>query len=47
MAKNIDPVCGMKVSDASFTSNYAGKTYYFCCEHCKQTFDQNPIKYTR
>ncbi len=45
MAK--DPVCGMTVNekDAKFTSQYSGKTYYFCNPSCKSTFDKNPGRY--
>jgi len=43
-----DPVCGMEVDEkkAKYTSRYMGKTYYFCCEMCKATFDRDPAKYT-
>jgi YHS domain-containing protein len=46
MAK--DPVCGMNVNEktAKFKSEYKGKTYYFCAQSCKTTFDKNPSKYT-
>jgi len=46
MAK--DPVCGMSVDEktAKFKSGHMGKTYYFCCQMCKTTFDKNPMKYT-
>ncbi|WP_084779411.1 MULTISPECIES: YHS domain-containing protein [Acidiplasma] len=43
---NIDPVCGMKV-DKKIEAEYNGKSYYFCCEHCKNEFLKNPVKYTR
>lgn len=45
MAK--DPVCNMDVNPKSpgATETYHGKTYYFCCESCKTTFDKNPDKY--
>jgi Cu+-exporting ATPase len=45
MAK--DPVCGMTVNEktAKITSDYNGKTYYFCAPSCKATFDKNPAKY--
>ena len=45
MAK--DPVCGMNVDEktAKFKSDYMGKTYYFCNQSCKVTFDKNPTKY--
>jgi P-type Cu+ transporter len=42
-----DPVCGMSVkpADAKFKSEFQGKTYYFCSERCKQSFDEEPAKY--
>ncbi len=45
MAK--DPVCGMDVDEktAKFKSDHMGKTYYFCSQSCKTTFDKNPMKY--
>ena len=44
----MDPVCGMHVdpNNAPAQSNYDGKTYYFCSEECKQTFDAAPDQYT-
>jgi Cu+-exporting ATPase len=30
---------------APATSEYAGKTYYFCSEYCQKEFDLNPEKY--
>src|SRR5262249_9822179 len=43
-----DPICGMTVDSAKakYKSNYAGADFYFCCAGCKQTFDQQPEKYT-
>ena len=43
----IDPVCKMEVeeSKAAATSEYKGKTYYFCAPGCKKAFDQEPEKY--
>jgi Cu+-exporting ATPase len=42
-----DVVCGMDVdpSDAAGTSEYRGKTYYFCSKACKAEFDANPARY--
>lgn len=42
-----DPVCGMKVKKkkAAATSEYEGKTYYFCAQGCKEKFDENPEEY--
>jgi YHS domain-containing protein len=43
----IDPVCGMSVeeSEAAATSEYQGKTYYFCSVGCKVEFDQDPSRF--
>lgn len=43
----IDPVCGMEVDEASaqWTSEYEGKTYYFCSPGCKSAFDREPDRY--
>ncbi len=45
----IDPVCGMEVDEkaAVATSDYKGKTYYFCAVGCKKAFDTNPEKYLK
>jgi len=42
-----DPVCGMDVDPAQSagTSEYQGKTYYFCGPGCKKAFDQEPERY--
>ncbi|MGH2452440.1 MAG: YHS domain-containing protein [bacterium] len=42
-----DPVCGMDVNEehTAGKSEYKGKTYYFCSEHDKATFDRNPERY--
>jgi xanthine dehydrogenase accessory factor len=38
----IDPICGMTVDieNAKYSSVVDGKTIYFCCLRCKETFDQ-------
>jgi YHS domain-containing protein len=43
----IDPVCKMTVDEktAKFTTEYQGKTYYFCAPGCKKTFEENPEDY--
>ena len=43
------PVSGEVISkDAKkITTEYRGKTYYFCCEKCKAEFEKNPEKYTK
>ena len=42
-----DPVCGMdvQVEGAQLTSEYQGKTYYFCGRGCKLDFDEDPERY--
>ena len=49
MEKAKDPVCGMLVdpAKAAGTSEYNGKTYYFCATVCKTRFDANPAQYVR
>ena len=43
----LDPVCGMEVNpvSAAAQSEYAGVTFYFCSQECKQKFDGNPRQY--
>ncbi|MBI3733153.1 MAG: YHS domain-containing protein [Chloroflexi bacterium] len=45
----IDPVCGMEVDEktATITSEYKGKTYYFCAPGCKRDFDKEPETYLK
>lgn len=46
MATEKDPVCGMEVdAGTALKSEYQGRTYHFCCQGCKKTFDQNPSAY--
>jgi Cu(I)/Ag(I) efflux system membrane fusion protein len=47
VAVHKDPVCGMEVEPDKSTpkSEYRGKTYYFCSDHCKREFDKNPAKF--
>lgn len=42
-----DVVCGMDIDPATAagTSEYKGKTYYFCSPGCKRSFDKDPEKY--
>ena len=43
-----DVVCGMSVeAEDAETSNYQGKTYYFCSTECKNMFDQSPAEYAK
>jgi YHS domain-containing protein len=42
-----DPVCGMQVdeTEAKWTSEYEGKTYYFCSPGCMKSFEESPEQY--
>ena len=42
-----DPICGMMVTiaTAKYVSRVNGATFYFCCAHCKSTFDKDPRRY--
>ncbi len=44
-----DPVCGMECDEktAAATSEYNGKTYYFCAVGCKKAFDTDPEKHLK
>jgi len=46
-AKFINPVCGMAVSTVNpmHIEIYEGVSYYFCCDGCWTTFQQDPAKY--
>jgi YHS domain-containing protein len=37
-----DPVVAESRSDPRLSSDYQGKRYTFCCEHCKPKFDDDP-----
>ena len=43
----INPVCGVAVSRANalHVENFAGVSYYFCCDGCWTTFLKDPGKY--
>ena len=42
-----DVVCGMQVdpAKAAGTSEYKGKTYYFCGNKCLERFRANPAQF--
>lgn len=45
---SMDPVCNMKVNEANAPgghTEYAGETYYFCSDFCRNNFEQDPAKY--
>jgi Cu+-exporting ATPase len=31
----------------AITAQHGGKTYYFCSQRCKATFESDPAKYAR
>ena len=44
MEADRDPLCGRALTPVATMpkSEYQGKTYYFCCDLCKQLFDRKP-----
>jgi P-type Cu+ transporter len=43
-----DPVCGMTVEKSAASSvDHDGTKYFFCSEHCLQTFRSNPTSFVR
>jgi YHS domain-containing protein len=43
-----DPVCGMNIDETkAITAQHGAKTYYFCSQACKATFEKDPAKYVR
>ena len=43
-----DPVCGMTIETKNApTSDYKGKTYYFCSVEDKKEFDKAPASYIK
>jgi Cu+-exporting ATPase len=43
-----DPVCGMDVDPKdpkAIKTEHGGKTYYFCSDGCKRSFEADPLKY--
>ena len=42
----LDPVCGMQVDIAHCVRSIEdGKMYYFCSDHCRERFEQNPLRF--
>jgi Cu+-exporting ATPase len=44
----VDPVCGMTVDPSKArggSAEHEGKTYYFCCNSCREKFQANPKRY--
>lgn len=46
-ARARDPICGMSVdmATAKHSATYEGRTYYFCCPHCKTEFERSPAQH--
>ncbi|TAK75795.1 MAG: YHS domain-containing protein [Dehalococcoidia bacterium] len=44
-----DPVCGMNVEpkSAAASTEWQGKTYYFCSDSCARQFQQDPGRYIK
>ena len=42
-----DPVCGMRIRKSTAVSSveYGGKTFYFCVDECRKTFQSDPSRY--
>jgi xanthine dehydrogenase accessory factor len=42
-----DPICGMlvEIAAARYRSEAGGRTTYFCCRGCLETFEQDPARY--
>jgi xanthine dehydrogenase accessory factor len=47
LTEAVDPICGMTVAIATapYHSQAGGRTTYFCCLRCKETFEQDPPRY--
>lgn len=41
-----DPVCGAKVKNTDYSLQYGKRTYYFDCQACKTTFEEEPWRFT-
>ena len=43
----IDPICNMTVlpEKAAAKFDYNDTTYFFCSQHCKESFEKEPEKY--
>lgn len=47
--KEKDLICGMMVDTKTtqYKSTYNEKNYYFCSEHCKKQFDEDPKQFAQ
>ena len=48
MVITTDPVCGKRIdsTDAVTHTRFNNRTYYFCSEECRRTFDAGPQQHT-
>lgn len=44
-ASNLDPVCGMTVTNRENLAVHGGATYFFCSRHCQTNFKSDPARY--
>ena len=42
-----DPVCNMNVHPSKDYLTYKNKKYFFCSNHCRKKFSQNPEKFLK
>lgn len=44
-----DPICRMQVdkTTAAAMTEYGGRKYYFCCQSCKEKFEQDPERFVK
>jgi YHS domain-containing protein len=44
-----DPVCDMDVDpgEKGLVSMFNGKSYWFCSQGCRRSFEDNPVKYLK
>jgi YHS domain-containing protein len=44
-----DPVCGMVVNEnkARYEADYKDKSYCFCSEDCKESFEKKPEQFVK
>lgn len=44
----VDPVCGVKVTKKTpYVFHCGTKTYYFDCQACRKTFEDNPERFVK
>jgi adenylate cyclase len=45
--RETDPVCGLLLhpNDVAMRTTWRGKTFAFCCDICKEAFDEEPSRF--